>query len=747
MLNDQVGSALEILIVEDDPNVRSSLQELLEEEGYIVEAVVSGTDAIALSAERRFDLVITDIKTPGTDGLSALASVKEDNPEVAGIVITGYSTEEYATRAAKLQVENYLKKPFDVNELLRTVEALAERKRAAEQKLVRELAVYHCLNWLAGHLIESRTERDFEEVEPHLRRSASGFSEMVYDIREEEALKTLMGLGIVRETGLEWPADVPSLFPRRVQQLLKAGGRTGLSEYLKESAARFLAGVAQAPDDDETESLELLSGGLLNLALSLESAGRFEAAETAFNNLLKSARVAADSYHAYFGLARVARQTGKVEEMASFLQHGAAEAEKMGPLTHSQALTERSLMLATAGRSDARPALEEAMNLARELKDVDSFALLSLANQHFFGIVAARRERLLQHLSQPETFPVVGEASPWLLQHLLSSREKTEVEHRLSQKLARAYPASLERAVRRIQNPQHLASALPYLQSLDDARKERVRSHLATLEDPELARTMERWLSANQEAPETPPIRIFSFSGLRMYRADEALELRRKKPLLLLLYLLCKNGSAGEEQLYDTFWPGDVQRARASIRTTLSYLRKLLCPDGKLDPLLRHADAVYLAEEVPVWFDLREYDRLVKRGQSLEETATERAMECYRAAVRLYRGEFLENFYEEWVLEIRNQAELQYGHLLNRLINHASASGNWGQALEYSARGLRRDPINTDHCEVAMRSLVELRRSKDALDMFEESARALKEDELEPTIEMLKLREMAKLGL
>jgi DNA-binding SARP family transcriptional activator len=279
---------------------------------------------------------------------------------------------------------------------------------------------------------------------------------------------------------------------------------------------------------------------------------------------------------------------------------------------------------------------------------------------------------------------------------------------------------------------------------------ENVLAHLSATDDRELvSRVAARETKLRQQKRKSAPLRIFSFSGLRLYRGEEALEVKRKKPLLLLLYLLYRSSPVGEEQIFDLFWPGEESRARASLRTTLSILRKLLCPEGDVDPLVRQAGGLSLAGEVPVWFDYREFTALIHRGKAAAAGGRpERAVESFRAAVRLYRGPFLENVYEDWTLLIREEAELAYSHALETLAAAAVSNRQWAQAHDYAQRGWRHNSLSTRFCELTMEALIGLERYQETVVMYEEGESVLKRElEIEPTTQMVRLREIAKLKL
>lgn len=735
---------LAILLVEDDPDLRASLSEVLHEEGYRVEAVPSGAEAVALSAKQQFDLIVTDIKTPGgTDGLAALEKVKEDNPEVAGIVITGYSTEEYATRAARLRVENYLKKPFDIEDFLKTVDVLAEKKRRAQRVLGKEITMQRALRWLSSRLLERASGRPVEEVEAFFRQLGGAAPGAFRDARETLSLETLGMLRALAEQGVAWPKELDDVFPPRVLQALATAP---LRDHLDGGALAFASGgevVESRPDEDP----ESLPGSLLNVALLLESTERFSEARMAFEDLLSSRSDPSQRYLAHFGLARLARERRHFEEMERQTRLAAEEARMLGPITYSQALAERGLLLAECGCSGAREALQEAWEQARGVKDTGSFALLSLAREHYFGLAGASRARLLSYLMEPEHFSLAVEAGGWMLEMLLTSGELEAEERRFLARLLRATPAAFERLLLHTDKVPVMHNALGFLETLGEERRQRVLLRLASVEDPELRRAVGQW-SGGRRGQERPLLRIFSLSGLRLYLDDEALEMKRKKPLLLLLYLVYRNSPVAEESVLELFWPGEEARARASLRTTLSYLRKLVCPGGDVDPLIRQANGLRFSEEVPVWFDHREFEALIERAKSLESSNPSRALEAFRSAVRLYRGPFLENVYDDWALEVRQAAELSYEHALRYLATANLAAKSWAQAYEYAARGLRRDPLSQPFCELTMQALLGLQRPHDALQAFEQCRALLRQElDLEPSTDMLRYREMARMHL
>ncbi len=121
-----------ILVVDDEANVLFTVEAILRQEGYEVEAVDRGAKAIAAISRRNFDVVLTDLKMPEVDGLAVLAEVRKRSPNTVTLVMTGYGSVDSALEAIQLGAYEYLLKPTEVPELLQAVRRSLERKRLSE---------------------------------------------------------------------------------------------------------------------------------------------------------------------------------------------------------------------------------------------------------------------------------------------------------------------------------------------------------------------------------------------------------------------------------------------------------------------------------------------------------------------------------------------------------------------------------------------------------------------------------------
>jgi len=118
---------LTLLIVDDELSMREFLRILLEKEGYRVLAAADGPEALAISEDNDIDLVISDIRMPGMDGLQLLAEIKERNRNLPVIMITAFASPEDAVEAMKNGAFDYITKPFNVDEIKEVIRSALKR--------------------------------------------------------------------------------------------------------------------------------------------------------------------------------------------------------------------------------------------------------------------------------------------------------------------------------------------------------------------------------------------------------------------------------------------------------------------------------------------------------------------------------------------------------------------------------------------------------------------------------------------
>ncbi len=118
----------QILIVEDDRKMRLALREIMTKEGYSVDTVETGEAALGRVEETSYDLVITDLKLPGIDGMSLLKAIRKSRPDTSVVIITAYATVDTAVEAMREGAEDYISKPFNLDEIRIIVKKVLEKK-------------------------------------------------------------------------------------------------------------------------------------------------------------------------------------------------------------------------------------------------------------------------------------------------------------------------------------------------------------------------------------------------------------------------------------------------------------------------------------------------------------------------------------------------------------------------------------------------------------------------------------------
>ncbi len=124
-----------ILVAEDETIARKNLAHILKKEGYEVIEAADGARAVSILETTGVDLVLTDLKMKGADGIAVLERAKKLQPDVEVILITGYATVNSAVKALKMGAYHYISKPYKIDELRKIVsEALLKRRLLLENR-------------------------------------------------------------------------------------------------------------------------------------------------------------------------------------------------------------------------------------------------------------------------------------------------------------------------------------------------------------------------------------------------------------------------------------------------------------------------------------------------------------------------------------------------------------------------------------------------------------------------------------
>jgi DNA-binding NtrC family response regulator len=129
-----------ILVVDDDENIRNSLAIILRAEGYTVDLVVNGSEAIQKTESTAYNVALIDMRLPDMEGTKLLTGMKDTVPKIRKIIITGYPSMQNAIEAVNRKADAYIVKPVDVEQLLNTLREQLElqenEKKYSQQKVI-----------------------------------------------------------------------------------------------------------------------------------------------------------------------------------------------------------------------------------------------------------------------------------------------------------------------------------------------------------------------------------------------------------------------------------------------------------------------------------------------------------------------------------------------------------------------------------------------------------------------------------
>ncbi|MBI5569296.1 MAG: diguanylate cyclase [Desulfomonile tiedjei] len=165
----------EILVVDDDAMVLDIVVESIRAAGLNADACEDGAEALAKNEATHYDLILTDMKLPGLDGLSLIKRLKADNSDTDVIVITGYGSVENAVECMKAGAIDYIIKPFTVDQIQVAVRKALDhrelRRRALERELYRELSYLDPLTGIHNRryfdeALEAETQKSLRHKAP-----------------------------------------------------------------------------------------------------------------------------------------------------------------------------------------------------------------------------------------------------------------------------------------------------------------------------------------------------------------------------------------------------------------------------------------------------------------------------------------------------------------------------------------------------------------------------------------------------
>lgn len=253
---------LRVLIVDDEPTYRVSLTRALTKNGYNVTAAVSGEEGVELLTTSHFDLLITDLKMPGMNGIELISNAKEISPSTSSIIMTAFGSVETAVEAIKLGAFHYILKPFNIEDLL-----LLANRAIEHAKLLKENI----------YLKQEASNNNTESIDDII-----GNSEAIVSLKENilkysgDSVPVLL----VGETGTgkDFLANViQRVGSRKNNMFVKIDAAVYTHDKLDIELFGYVKGAFEGANSNKTGKLEIADGGVLyiknidKLSLSAQS--------------------------------------------------------------------------------------------------------------------------------------------------------------------------------------------------------------------------------------------------------------------------------------------------------------------------------------------------------------------------------------------------------------------------------------------------------------------------------------------
>ena len=157
-------SVKNILIIDDNPGFRKTLSDIFQNKGYVPIAASRGAEALNALHKNTFHVAIIDLQLPDMDGLPLMREVKNSFPATECIVLTGHASLPSVIEAINLGAYSYMRKPYDVEQLLITVQRAVEKREAAEELRLSEERMALAIEASEGGYFEHSTDFTFGNV-------------------------------------------------------------------------------------------------------------------------------------------------------------------------------------------------------------------------------------------------------------------------------------------------------------------------------------------------------------------------------------------------------------------------------------------------------------------------------------------------------------------------------------------------------------------------------------------------------
>jgi two-component SAPR family response regulator len=742
----RLSDSLSILLLEDDEDLRTLVGFELEDANHKVTAVGAGIEAVSAIERQAFELAIIDIRMKGISGLEALAKMREFQSDLPCIVITGYASQEDASRAAQLGVRGYLNKPFKMSELLDKVSQIGRelRKKSVAEATEQQFAQF--MEWTLERLLVSASSPELRKQFDQAMALADNSGLPPLQVKEIQLLVAL------RAGKLEPPVYLESRF-QSTYEYWDGSGPRGLKGADIPIEGRVVSLVLTESKEDCQEKFDPTLLALLNrlesnssrsvwrhrrtltgLGQALLSTGDKKGAAKAFETVLAEGEEGVEAVTAFLGLAEV---RGSLE----LLERAVQSAARVGPAVAARTNLDVGARLLRSKPNVARKLFQRVLQLGPELFE-SKLAQLALQKS-----LASKDEKLLGEILEPGNRWLLEPHRHWMVPLLLTHLSKREAGADVVRFLLE-HPNSVRKEIETGQIA--TADRLSLAQCLQSVEPDHPLVRLLEQDPEESVRRSVRLANASTGRIKfIPSLRVLALGQFEIQVGDKTIEKgawRNKKARLILALILAHKGSLAEDVIIDIFWPEDYEKGKRGLYNALSLYRRLLKADSNesTEYVIRNGHQISINSEREVWHDADRCEELfleIGRGQTLATI-----LAAGRELMRLFRGPYLDGHYMDWILTKREDLEKRYLESLSRAADLANQQKAYREGLEFSMQVLSFDSCHQAACVQAMQGYTQLGRPEEAVRLFQKLEVALiNELQIEPSTEAIRALHLAKM--
>ncbi len=221
---------MNVLVVEDEKEVAGLIEKGLVEQGFSVEVSHNGTEAFTFATTRQYDVIVLDIMLPGKDGLSILRSLRKQRNAVPVILLTARSEVDERVEGLDLGADDYMTKPFYVEELISRIQAVVRRVSGNQLSLLQ-----------AGDFTVNLITREIKRGARSIRLTAREFGLLEYLMRSPGRVYTRTQI-IEHVFGYDFDpnTNLVDVYIQRLRKKIMGGSDTDLIETVRGVGYRFL---------------------------------------------------------------------------------------------------------------------------------------------------------------------------------------------------------------------------------------------------------------------------------------------------------------------------------------------------------------------------------------------------------------------------------------------------------------------------------------------------------------------------